>query len=492
MENQNEKNPSTAEPSNVENENENNPYLPTELINEILLRLPVRSLQRFKCVCTSWFFLISDTHFAKSHFDFNAAPTHRLLLRIPNEEQVESFGLESSLQDHSTVLTLPPPPGFEFETTPSCDNYLGFLGSCRGFVLFLYPQSGDIMVWNPTTRFHKRVEYVDDGHFMSRHLYGFGYDKSTDDYFVVLVKLVLPSGGEGVILGVYSVNTDSWYDEIGKHVNGQYMKDFEPEESYAGVDLNDSLHWLVKSKDTNLPVIIVLHLLDKSFSEISLPTEFAAHDLTALKEYHLRELGGCLSVCYSSGRGQNYSPERLWVVGDGCDGAEIWVMKEYKVQSSWTKAFVMTDCDIPCKYFYPICFIEGGGVVGSNGNGRLMKFNAKGELLEHRKYRHKSNNVRNYFDVFRESLILFPGEQPHNFKEAIKHEEAAENEEEEASELSLLSVKSLPCDFKEATKDDKEETTKDEKAIDDEEAESTDDKEAAEDEEEESTEDYVQ
>ncbi|MCI40987.1 F-box/kelch-repeat protein, partial [Trifolium medium] len=41
------------------------PFLPEELIIQILLRLPVRSLIEFKCVCKSWKTLISDPKFAK-------------------------------------------------------------------------------------------------------------------------------------------------------------------------------------------------------------------------------------------------------------------------------------------------------------------------------------------------------------------------------------------------------------------------------------------
>lgn len=66
--------------------------LPHELIVEILLRLPIRSLLRFKCVSTSWRSLISNPHFTKSHFDLVASPAHRLLLnRISDGSEIQSF-----------------------------------------------------------------------------------------------------------------------------------------------------------------------------------------------------------------------------------------------------------------------------------------------------------------------------------------------------------------------------------------------------------------
>jgi len=41
-------------------------FLSKEIIVNILLRLPVRSLLQFKCVCKSWKILISDPQFAKN------------------------------------------------------------------------------------------------------------------------------------------------------------------------------------------------------------------------------------------------------------------------------------------------------------------------------------------------------------------------------------------------------------------------------------------
>lgn len=44
-------------------------YSREETVNDILLRLPVKSLLRFKCVCKSWHDLIKSSSFIKKHFD---------------------------------------------------------------------------------------------------------------------------------------------------------------------------------------------------------------------------------------------------------------------------------------------------------------------------------------------------------------------------------------------------------------------------------------
>jgi len=40
--------------------------------------------------------------------------------------------------------------------------------------------------------------------------------------------------------------------------------------------------------------------------------------------------------------------------------AEIWVMNEYKVHSSWTKTLVLPVYGQPSTYFFPICSTKNG------------------------------------------------------------------------------------------------------------------------------------
>jgi len=84
--------------------------LPLELIIQILLRLPVKSLIRFKCVCKSWLSLISkDTHFALSHFQLTSATatlTRRIMFIIPiPHRQCLSIDFEASFKDHSAYAS---------------------------------------------------------------------------------------------------------------------------------------------------------------------------------------------------------------------------------------------------------------------------------------------------------------------------------------------------------------------------------------------------
>ncbi|KAK2368818.1 F-box/kelch-repeat protein [Trifolium repens] len=76
-------------------------HLPYELIIEILLRLPVKSLISFKCVCKSWFSIISDSYFANLHFELTSAThTQRVLfISSTSPHQFRSIDLELSHDD---------------------------------------------------------------------------------------------------------------------------------------------------------------------------------------------------------------------------------------------------------------------------------------------------------------------------------------------------------------------------------------------------------
>jgi len=54
----------------------------------------------------------------------------------------------------------------------------------------------------------------------------------------------------------------------------------------------------------------------------------------------------------------------------GNSKVDIWVMKEHKVHSSWTKNLVLPIDVIPSRRFSPICFTKSGDIVGTDGKTR--------------------------------------------------------------------------------------------------------------------------
>jgi hypothetical protein len=95
------------------------------LIVEILLRLPVKSLIRFKSICIPWFSLISQHNFANSHFQITAATHARKILTISRTLPHKIQSTDFEINHHSVS------PKHNF-LQPFFDHQIK--GSCRGFI----------------------------------------------------------------------------------------------------------------------------------------------------------------------------------------------------------------------------------------------------------------------------------------------------------------------------------------------------------------------
>jgi hypothetical protein len=82
----------------------------------------------------------------------------------------------------------------------------------------------------------------------------------------------------------------------------------------------------------------------------------------------------------------------------------MWVMKDYKLHSSWTK---ILDIDFPTLNFFPICFTKSGDIIGTEGEVGLIKYNDKGQRLEYCKDFNRLDRFK--VAVYTESLLSLPG-----------------------------------------------------------------------------------
>jgi len=354
-------------------------YLPSELTIQILLRLPVKSLLCFKCICKSWFSLISDPHFANSHVDVSSARIV-LISRTPPPVGIRSIDFETSINhdfvslDHNFLL-------------PRDYYFYEIKGSCRGFI-FLHCWT-NLYVWNPSSRFHKEIPLsplaAKSLAYHRRHLYGFGYDRSRDDYLVVLLSFCPTFVKTSSQLEFFSLRDNKWNEIEGPHITYFNTRD-HPKPSKAGLFFNGAIHWLTSHyHDLSLEVIVAFDLMERKLIEIPLPDDFN-HGMY----YGLWVFGEFLS---------------LWVKNYHNQMFEIWVMKKYKLHSSWTKTLVVPiGDDIHC--FYPIYSTKSGDIIGTNGGQYgLVKYNNKGQLLEYLKMNPNASEVA----MYTESLLSLPG-----------------------------------------------------------------------------------
>ncbi|XP_059630152.1 F-box/kelch-repeat protein At3g06240-like [Cornus florida] len=279
------------------------PFLPQHILFEILSKLPVKSLLRFKCVSKSWCSLISDSPFIKKHLNQSLAltkssfQTQRMLIATiysPYHLYTASFGSSmNEIELEEIKFLFPNNPNH-----PRCN----IIGSCNRLICmevdFLSEPSEDsrfIYIFNPSTREFKQIP---DREFPRN--FGFGYDHCSDD--CKLVKITDNS------VYVYSVSVGSW-----RKVQDfpEYNDGFLANEPM--VELNGVIHWI--SLDPKFE-IVAFSLVDEKLWKIPLPPCYT-HFIEAFQiEFVVFE--GCLCVL----------PK-----GDHA----YWIMKEYGVKESWTR-----------------------------------------------------------------------------------------------------------------------------------------------------------
>ncbi|GAU41604.1 hypothetical protein TSUD_196740 [Trifolium subterraneum] len=251
-------------------------YLPHELIIQILLRLPVKSLVRFKCVCKSWFSLISDPHFANSHFQLSSGKhTSRILLMstsTPRESRSIDFEAPSLDDDSASVSR-----NLNFMPFQSY-LHIEIKGSCRGFLLLhCYGQHWiyDIYLWNPSTGFHKNIPLSPSASKLEdNYFYGFGYDHSTDDYLLVTMSSEDSYNQLSVLhLEFFSLRANTWKEIEGTQFSYSNIMDNE-EPTSAGFLFNGAIHWFAYRPDLGENVIVAFDLMEKKLFNMHLPDDF--------------------------------------------------------------------------------------------------------------------------------------------------------------------------------------------------------------------------
>ena len=361
------------------------PFVHEELIIEILLCLPVKSLIRFQCVSKQWFSLISDPNFVKSHFQLT--PHTRRIEFISSDfgqttsiDFEEQFDLENAFVKQCNFFH------------PHVDSLIQIISSCRGFIFFHH--SSGFCILNPCTKVHKQIPLA-PGEFETNlelryfyYLYGFGYDPLRDDYLVVSLSCI-PAEEDLSRLEYFSLKDNKW-----KQIEDTYfLYTIDKIDPRVGSLYNNAIHWLALHSDSLVEVIVVFDLTERELFEMP----------------------------YPNGVEHNSDHCELWVFGEflslwamDCENSkiEIWLMKEYNVHSSWIKAIVLPMNILSPHQFSPICSTKYGDIIGTDGS-RLMRYTDKGEFIEGSSYIPFADTaVSGGFPsiMYTESLLSLPGD----------------------------------------------------------------------------------
>ncbi|KAK9943834.1 hypothetical protein M0R45_009429 [Rubus argutus] len=316
--------------------------LPKDIVVEVLARLPVKSLMRFRCVCKPWRAFISDPCFVRKQFSYAAAKGSgdsdiRLMVSVNPHGSIYCLVALNDLKAPPLDITVRCPP-FRFKRSR-------IVGSCNGLICLHVKYQ--FILWNPCTGDYNALPQPPGYHCSclpsSQHclcFQGFGYDSTTDDYKVIRgIRRFVKS-----IIQVFSLKSGSWktYNNMKNVcVRGD------------GCLLAGALHWLEFRSPyySDGSTIVSFDLAKEEFREDMSLMYPASRVLT---------IRNCISVISL----QSGSP--LWV--------KIFMMKEYGVEESWTEVLTLP-IDTPIRrnrlddvltLMKPLCILENGQVLVSN------------------------------------------------------------------------------------------------------------------------------
>lgn len=270
-------------------------YIPEVIMVNILSRLPVKSLLRFRCVCKAWCTLISHPQFVETHLrQQHKRPVIGLVVPHSVDDPLHKDDLAVDLELHLGI-----PNKRTTTVLDSCNGLLCVVDCYYGFYSLKPPQK--LILWNPSTR---QCNHIPCPSFVGYQncMYSFFYDPGSDDYKIVRIFTFLGKAKTGI--DIFTLKTNKWrrVEETHSSVIGYWSATY----------FNGNLHWLAFSYggygEDERSSMVAFSLREEKFQEMELPSQRAV--------FGLRVLGGCLCV-------------------DGLYTNDKWVMEEYGIKESW-------------------------------------------------------------------------------------------------------------------------------------------------------------
>lgn len=298
--------------------------IPDEIVEEILTRLPVKSLLRFRCVSKSWRSLISSPAFIKAHLKIAtniSMHSHNRLMCISADSDNHfreislRFLLRGAEVESNYVVTDPDLP-------------MRIVGSCNGMVCVALEKE-KLYLWNPSIRKAKCLPSLDIGSGFGCYMKdGFGYEESNDDYKVVAISYCVFDAGPYKV-EIFSLKANAW----------RRIEDFDfgNPVCHSGKYVNGKLHWLVDND--GIVDIFSLDLSSETFGKVGTP-HHACTGSCSILEYD--------DPCMTLGL---FKESLCMLFDDHKTRMDLWVMNDYGVPDSWTRVFTVAHLGNPG--FYP-------------------------------------------------------------------------------------------------------------------------------------------
>ncbi|XP_074314819.1 F-box protein CPR1-like [Silene latifolia] len=381
------------------------------IIHEIISKLPVKSLLRFKCVSKSFYALISSSELADIHVRESRSSDENRHLILAGKDCRNLYSIDIDSPDSVTTIPLPRTPD---ESKP---RDIIIVGSIDGLICVglrggggTFPTSKHVLI-NPSTRVFREIPYkrtpkVPFFGYISVS-FGFGFDDLNRDFKLVRITDVHDAKGPlGTVIKlreviVYSLNENTWklVEIVKNRIDEIFMaRPNGLRERQNGILVkNHLLHWVFLVSNNYYRIGCFDTRSDNWTRDVPLPKELCK----ACNKFVMRSLGvinGCLCLSTATPLLE-----------------EVWMMKDYETKESWVKLFHITDqFDYSCFYQFTqpfFCFRRESKdeVLGTNMNGKGLFWYDIGPITYGKK--EKIKKIPDFFEgcFFTGSLVEIPG-----------------------------------------------------------------------------------
>ncbi|OMO65763.1 hypothetical protein COLO4_31026 [Corchorus olitorius] len=330
-----------------------------DLLMEIFLRLPIMALGKCRCVCKTWFRIISSPEFAKLHL--SVSPTCILIKNKPPKRESRRLLLSQVFEDSCGTNR------FRFERMDFTQQFhlpnigsFSLVNSCNGLVCLFGIAHKLIYVCNPVLGEYITIQVPHHSDPYDRS-FGLGFCSITNE-FKVLHTFRTKEPGMLVKAVIYTLGTRLWrsIENVPNDITIITSLGFDSL-------LHGTLHWATVKANPNLCRKITCFKFEKDlFGEIPVPPQFeldlAEPDLASFEQLRLGVYDGCLSACC-------FRP-------GGYLRFDIWVMKEYGVKKSWVAEFHIYSCltHFVANFYYPLIFLKDSEIMISFNNKLICSY----------------------------------------------------------------------------------------------------------------------
>ncbi|XP_058187772.1 putative F-box/kelch-repeat protein At1g12870 [Rhododendron vialii] len=280
--------------------------MPEDALTEILSRLPVKSLLRFKSISKHWYSLIQSPCFISLHH--NRSPKNESLLVLRSVKTTSAFApitLALSVVSNKTpVLDLDLPFGGQ----PA--SWLNLFGSSNGIVCLFNSSTKIMMLCNPAMREFKVLPQPPFHTRYTSHL-RFAFDPKTNDYKVLRVVASYDPMAFTFTLCVgrvqiYHMSTDTWREIVA--VVPEEILQCSQRWCWSSASLNGVFYWVANCQGE----IIAFHMSDELFERVFLPEDIRTNpwsslsilgDSLALVTVEFGRMESCLEIWVRDGNG---------------------------------------------------------------------------------------------------------------------------------------------------------------------------------------------